>query len=356
VQYSAELFLSDLRCISLVLVVREGDAGMLPGWITNHPHVTLCIGGTTRQESVQNGLATLAALEGTVLIHDAARPLLTSRALDALLGALNERDGAILGRKITDTVKQTAPDGSILTTLDRNQLMAAETPQAFNLRKIRKAYHDFRDINVTDDSALAELAGLNTTLVENPDVNFKITLPGDFALAEAVLLQRSTPPKTTTCIGQGIDVHAFYPGKQVVLGGVSIPHTQSLAGHSDADVLLHALTDALLGTIAAGDIGDHFPPSDPQWRGANSEIFVKKAMELVRQAGGAINNVDITVICEAPKIAPHRAAIQRNIAKLLDIPNTSVSIKATTSEKLGFTGRGEGIAAFAMVSVTRYLS
>jgi 2-C-methyl-D-erythritol 4-phosphate cytidylyltransferase/2-C-methyl-D-erythritol 2,4-cyclodiphosphate synthase len=273
-----------------------------------------------------------------VLIHDAARPFLPGAVIDRLLDALESHDGAVPALPVVDTL--TRRDG---VAVDREALVRVQTPQAFRLDAIRAAHAAWSGGEPTDDAQVARAAGLDVVLVEGDPALEKLTWEADFARAGAARL--------APCTGTGFDVHAFGPGDHVWLGGVSIPHERGLKGHSDADVALHALTDALLGAIGAGDIGDHFPPSDPQWRGAPSSLFLEHARDLVADAGGRIVHVDVTIICEAPQIGPHRDAMRQLIAGLLRLPVARISVKATTTERLGFTGRGEGIAAQAVATV-----
>jgi 2-C-methyl-D-erythritol 4-phosphate cytidylyltransferase/2-C-methyl-D-erythritol 2,4-cyclodiphosphate synthase len=271
-----------------------------------------------------------------------------------VLAALKDHEGAIAARPLSDTLKR-AKGALIAETLDRAGLWQAQTPQAFRFGKFYAAHEAARAegrSGFTDDAALAEHYGLDIALVESGSRNMKITTPEDLRLAD--MLARSERPAFPVAdirSGSGFDVHAFEPGGHVTLCGVKIPHTHGLKGHSDADVGLHALTDALLGTIGAGDIGDHFPPSDTQWRGADSALFLRRAAELVAERGGRITNTDITLICERPKIGPYRDAMRSRIADLLNLDPERVSVKATTSEGLGFTGRREGIAAMANATV-----
>jgi 2-C-methyl-D-erythritol 4-phosphate cytidylyltransferase/2-C-methyl-D-erythritol 2,4-cyclodiphosphate synthase len=295
------------------------------------------IGGATRRESVANGLAALGDADA-VLIHDAARPFLPGAVIDRLLDALERHDGAVPALPVVDTLATRAGDA-----VDREALVRVQTPQAFRLAAIRTAHAAWTGEEPTDDAQVARAGGLDVTLVEGDPALEKMTYEADFARAEAARLI----PRT----GTGFDVHAFGPGDHVWLGGVRIPHERGLRGHSDADVALHALTDALLGAIAAGDIGDHFPPSDPRWKDAPSSLFLEHARDLVGEAGGHIVHADITVICEAPRIGPHRDAMRQLIAGLLRLPVARISVKATTTERLGFTGRGEGIAAQAVATV-----
>ncbi len=306
-------------------------------------------GGQTRQESVRRGLEALEVMAPEyVLIHDAARPFLTADLATRLLAALDDHEGAIAAEPVTDTLKRASADGLIADTVDRANLWRAQTPQAFRFPDIlsahRRAAAAGKD-TFTDDAALAEWAGLRVQLVASPGNNMKLTTREDFALAERLL--GGAPPLLEPRNGSGFDVHAFAPGDHVWLCGVSVPHTQRLEGHSDADVALHALTDAILGAIGDGDIGEHFPPSDAAWRGAPSRLFLEDALKRVRALGGRISNVDVTILCEAPKIGPHRAPMRQSIAQMLQIDPSRVGVKATTMEGLGFVGRREGIAALA---------
>jgi len=306
-------------------------------------------GGDSRQESVWRGLESLAnCAPETVLVHDAARPFVTQELISRVLSALQSTPGAVPAMPVRDTLKQgTSEDGGLIAaTVDRSALWRAQTPQGFRYPEILAAHRRFAGATLTDDAAVAEQAGLAVTLVSGDEDNFKVTTRDDFNRAE-LLLAANHEIRT----GIGFDVHRFGAGDHVVLCGVAIPHEAGLEGHSDADVGLHALTDALLGAIGAGDIGSHFPPSDPQWRGAPSEVFVRHAGDLVAEAGGKISNVDVTVICERPKIGPHRHAMCERIADILALPPMRVSVKGTTTERLGFTGRGEGIAAQAIATV-----
>jgi 2-C-methyl-D-erythritol 4-phosphate cytidylyltransferase/2-C-methyl-D-erythritol 2,4-cyclodiphosphate synthase len=310
----------------------------LTGWST-------VAGGATRAASVQAGLAGLDCPDDTpVLIHDAARPFLSVAVIQRLLAALNDADGALPALPVADSLRR-GVDGLVVGGVDRDGLWRAQTPQAFRLKTIRDAYAAWTDADApTDEAAVVERVGGHVRLVEGDARLMKLTYPEDFAMAEALL------PKTFR-IGQGYDVHRWGPGTSVWLCGVEIPHDQTLIGHSDADAGLHALTDAILGAIADGDIGDHFPPSDPQWKGASSDRFLVYAAERVAARGGRIVNVDVTLICEQPKVKPHRLAMRERLADLLKLPLDAVSVKATTTEGLGFTGRNEGLAAQAVASV-----
>jgi 2-C-methyl-D-erythritol 4-phosphate cytidylyltransferase / 2-C-methyl-D-erythritol 2,4-cyclodiphosphate synthase len=304
-------------------------------------------GGVARQDSVRLGLESLTPLAPErVLIHDAARPFLDAALLDRVLGALDDADGAIPALPVTDTVKRGA-QGIVVETLDRAALWRAQTPQGFRYDKILAAHRAALGADLPDDAAVAERAGLAVRLVAGNEDNFKVTTSDDLRRAERVIEARLGDVRT----GQGFDAHAFGPGDHVWLCGIRVPHDHSLVGHSDADVGLHALTDAILGALGAGDIGVHFPPSDPQWRGAPSQVFLAHAAALVARASGAIANVDVTLVCERPRIGPHRDAMVRRIAEILALDTARVSVKATTTERLGFTGRGEGIAASAVATL-----
>jgi len=302
-------------------------------------------GGESRQESVRLGLESLVDdAPDRVLIHDGARPFVDAATISRVIAALEDSPGAIPALPVVDTLKRS--DGNTVgETVDRAGLWRAQTPQGFRFDAILAAHKQLIERELTDDAALAEHCGLDVTLVAGDENNLKVTSRQDLERAERLMIA------TETRTGTGFDVHAFAPGEFVTLCGVEITHDSRLAGHSDADVAMHALTDALLGAIAAGDIGDHFPPSDAQWRGAASETFLAHAVEQIRLRGGAILGVDVTIICEAPKIAPHRDAMRANIARILGVDTARVSIKGTTTEKLGFTGRGEGIAAQAAATV-----
>lgn len=310
-------------------------------------------GGATRQESTRLALSALTGeAPGVVLIHDGVRPFVDPSLIDRVIAAIDAGHGALPALPVSDTLKRGGADGTIVETVPRAGLHAAQTPQGFPFGPIMAA-HDAaaaagRD-DFTDDAAIAEWGGLPVRLVLGSPDNVKLTWAKDIAMANERLSQRSAFPDVRT--GNGYDVHSFEPGDHVTLCGVAIPHTKKLNGHSDADVGLHALTDALLATCGAGDIGTHFPPSEPQWKGATSHIFVEHAAGIVRSAGGRIANADVTLICEAPRVGPHREAMTEALSKMLGIARERISIKATTNEKLGFIGREEGIAAIATASV-----
>jgi 2-C-methyl-D-erythritol 4-phosphate cytidylyltransferase/2-C-methyl-D-erythritol 2,4-cyclodiphosphate synthase len=304
-------------------------------------------GGATRQDSVLAGLAALVAHRpDKVLVHDAARPFVSPALITR---ALRVEGGAVPAVPLSDTIKVVA-DGRIIETLDRSRLRSIQTPQVFGFEQLLAAHkkaaaagrHDF-----TDDAALAEWAGMSVGVFDGEAANIKLTTPDDFARAEVT----GRGALGDVRIGSGYDVHAFADGDHVMLGGVRIPHERGLSGHSDADVGLHALVDAILGALADGDIGAHFPPSDPKWRGASSDQFLAFAVERVRARGGEIAHLDLTVVCEAPRIGPHRDAMRSRIAQIAGLTIDRVAVKATTSEKLGFTGRREGISAQATATV-----
>ncbi len=313
-------------------------------------------GGATRQASVRAGLEAIASDGGAkiVLIHDAARPFVPQAMVDRLLAALATQPGATPALAVVDSLRRGA-DGRVEASVDRTGLWRVQTPQGFAFDAILAAHRNAA-ADATDDVEVARAAGLEVAIVDGDERAFKLTVAEDFRRAEAVLAARTLPaadaaPLYISRTASGFDVHRFGPGDHLWLGGIKIAYSQGLVGHSDADVALHALTDALLGTIGAGDIGSHFPPSDPQWKGAASDRFLLHARDLVRDAGGIIDHVDLTIMAEAPKVGPHRETIRARIAALLEIAVANVSVKATTTEGLGFTGRREGIAAQALASV-----
>ena len=305
-------------------------------------------GGATRQESVRAGLDALAAkAPDIVLVHDAARPFASPALITRAIAAAREFGAGIPALEVTDAVKLVDGVGAVTDALERSQVRLVQTPQAFRFAPLRDAHRKAADAgrrDFPDDAALAQWAGMKVNVFQGEHANIKLTTTDDFVRAEARLLR-------DVRTGPGIDVHAFGPGDHVTLGGVRIPHDRALSGHSDADVVLHALVDAILGALADSDIGVHFPPSDPQWRGAASGRFVTFAMERLAQRGGRISHIDINIVCESPRIGPHRDAMRARISELCAVVIDRVAIKATTSEGLGFTGRGEGIAAFATATV-----
>jgi 2-C-methyl-D-erythritol 4-phosphate cytidylyltransferase / 2-C-methyl-D-erythritol 2,4-cyclodiphosphate synthase len=306
-------------------------------------------GGAERSDSVRNGLRAVskglrAVSKGTVLVHDAARPFCPPEVVDRLLAALEGHDGAVPVLPVSDTL---ASGRDILEApVDRKRLLRVQTPQAFHVEDLLYAYEEAGISNATDESSVMLAAGLKVAAVEGDAMLEKLTIPADWERAEAIIAGRMI-----SRTGLGFDVHAFAGEGPVMLGGVAVPHGRGLSGHSDADVALHAITDALLGAAGLGDIGEHFPPSDPQWKGAASHLFLTHAAELIRDRSGIIDHVDVTIIAEEPKVGPHRSAIRAKIAEILRLDLVQVSVKATTTEGLGFTGRREGMAAQAVASI-----
>jgi 2-C-methyl-D-erythritol 4-phosphate cytidylyltransferase / 2-C-methyl-D-erythritol 2,4-cyclodiphosphate synthase len=332
-------------------VIRADDLTLVRKLIDGMDVLEPVSGGPTRQASVRAGLEALERkAPDIVLVHDAARPFASQNLIARAIDAAARTGAAIPALSVTDTIKRIDAGGTIEATLERNAIRLVQTPQAFAfpalLEAHRRAAAQKRD-DFTDDAALAEWAGMKVTVFEGEQDNVKLTTAEDFFRAQARQFAALGDIRT----GSGLDVHAFGPGDHVTLGGIRIPNDKALSGHSDADVALHALTDAILGAIADGDIGTHFPPTDPQWRGASSDRFLTFAVERVRARGGRIAHLDLTLVCETPRIAAHRDQMRANIARLAGIDVERVAVKATTSEKLGFTGRGEGIVAYATATV-----
>ena len=334
------------RAYPVQLVIGAGQEAMAAAALTGLALPTPVIGGASRQESVRRGLEALAANPPDyVLIHDAARPLVSSKTIAAVVAALESgADGALPMVAASDTLRRRNAEGG-WSLVPRDNLYRAQTPQGFVYDKILAAHRAHAHEEVTDDMAMAELAGLKVQMVEGEEKNIKVTRKEDFALAESLL--GSGDVRTAT----GYDVHKFKDGDHIWLCGIKLAHSHGLEGHSDADVGLHAITDALLGCIGEGDIGQHFPPTDERWRGAASWKFLDHAGSLVTARGGVINHVDVTIICERPKVGPHRDAMKARIAEILKLDPARVSVKATTTEGLGFTGRREGIAAQAIATI-----
>lgn len=312
------------------------------------PGVLVVAGGESRTQSVFNGIKALRNLSiDYVLIHDAARPMVTPAVIEGVLEGLNTAPAAVPVMRLVDAVK-TVRGGAIGHDADRNALVTVQTPQGFHYAPILSAFEALpAEITFSDDIAVAVNAGMAVAQTPGDLNNFKITHPEDLAKAEAIMTEFKT------CVGSGYDVHRLVDGDHMYLCGVRIDADKTLLGHSDADVGLHAITDAIFGAMAAGDIGDHFPPTDPQWKGASSDIFLREAGRFVSNAGGSIEHIDVTLICEAPKIKPHRDAMRARIGDVLGLPIDCISVKATTTEQLGFTGRGEGIAAQAVATIRR---
>lgn len=350
--HSLRRFLAVAGVRRVVVVVRGEDRPLFDAAVARlgaqaNGRLMSVEGGATRQASVRHGLEALASLAeppDIVLIHDAARPWVSEALTRRAIAAARACGAAAPGVPVTDTIKSVDDSGVVTATLRRPQLRAIQTPQAFAFRPILEAHRRAAgvDAEFTDDAAIAEWAGLPVRVFPGEPANVKITRPEDFPAPAAAMTSRT---------GIGYDVHAFTEGDHIWLGGVRIACDAGVLAHSDGDVALHALTDALLGAIAAGDIGTHFPPSDPQWKGASSDRFLAHAAALVRARGGVIDHVDVVIVAEQPKIGPHRAAIRARIAEILGVSETAVSVKATTSERLGFTGRREGIAAQAVATI-----
>jgi 2-C-methyl-D-erythritol 4-phosphate cytidylyltransferase / 2-C-methyl-D-erythritol 2,4-cyclodiphosphate synthase len=347
-RHAAAAFAGHPRIAGVQVMIHPDDGALFAKAVAGLANVLPpCAGGASRHDSVRLGLEALVARDPQfVLIHDGARPFPGAALIDRVIDALGQAPAAIPCLPLRDTIK-CAADGVIQATVDRSHLWRAQTPQGFHFDAILGAHQAAAGRELTDDSAVAEAAGLRPLAVAGDENNLKITTAEDLVAAERLLMARLGDVR----VGQGFDVHAFGPGDRIVICGVEIPHGAGLVGHSDADVGLHALTDAVLGAIGAGDIGQHFPPSDPQWRGAASDRFLHHAVDLVRARGGIVAAVDVTIVCERPKIGPHRAVMVERVAAILGIATGRVSIKATTTDRLGFTGRGEGVAAHAVATI-----
>jgi len=361
--HTCDAFLKHPMVDTVTVVIHEDDGDLYSnamGPMLRHSKLQPAVnGGVTRQESVHNGLEAVVDLQfddsgskSKVLIHDAARPFVDAGTIKRVVDALETSQAALPALAIADTLKRSDDEGLVADTVDRTGLFAAQTPQGFQCDAIVSAHRDAAlrsDISFTDDSALAEWASLPVTLVEGGTRNSKITTAEDLNDAKRTMIH--PPPLPDIRVGHGYDTHQQVAGDHVWLCGLRIDHTHGLSGHSDADVGLHALTDALLSTIADGDIGSHFPPTDPQWKGARSDVFLNHAVSRVSQAGGTITHMDVTLICEAPKIGPHRDAMRQAISTISGIDVARIAVKATTNEKIGFVGRGEGIVALATATV-----
>lgn len=324
------------------VVIGEGQQELARDALKGIEVGDLILGGTERSDSVLSGLQAIG--EGAVLVHDAARPFCPLAVIDRLLAALDENDGAVPVLPVADTLA--LGDRVLDSSVDRKRMLRVQTPQAFHVEDLIYAYEESGRSPATDESTVMLAAGLKVATVEGDPMLDKLTTPADWERAEAILASRLIPRT-----GMGYDVHAFAGEGPIMLGGIAVPHSRGLAGHSDADVVLHAITDALLGAASLGDIGEHFPPSDPQWKGSSSDLFLKHAAELVRERGGIIDHVDVTIVAEEPKVGPHRSAIRTRVAEILAVKLEQVSVKATSTEGLGFTGRREGMAAQAVASI-----
>ena len=348
VRWSVEAMLATGRAQEIVVVVPAEEAARAEAALQGLSGWRLAAGGATRADSVRSGLMALqGAPEQLVLIHDAARPLLDRRLLDNLLeaSASSQAEGVAYALPVADSLRRADKAAIMGEAVDRAGLWRMQTPQAFRRRVIEAAYAAWPDAEPpTDETVVVQRAGGRIQLLAGEPRLMKLTYPEDFAMAEALLPRQIR-------VGQGFDAHRWGPGSSVWLCGVEIAHDQTLIGHSDADAGLHALTDAILGAMGDGDIGDHFPPTDPQWKGASSDRFLVHAVERLHARGGRLVNVDVTLICERPKVKPHRQAMRERLAALLSLPLDAVSVKATTTEAMGFTGRGEGLAAQALATI-----
>ena len=340
--HAVDALASHPRVNAVRVVIGAGQEEMAQAALGARDIGDVIIGGAERSDSVRAGLDAIG--EGVVLVHDAARPFCPHDVIDRLLDALERGDGAVPVLDVSDTLARGV--GQLDEMVERNRLMRVQTPQAFHVEDLRYAMDESGKRSATDESTLLVAAGLKVIAVEGSPMLDKLTTPADWERAETMQAAR-----LTVRTGMGVDVHAFAGGGPIVMGGIEVPHDKGLAGHSDADVVLHSITDALLGAAGEGDIGLHFPPSDSQWKGASSDRFLAHAAALIRDRGGIIDHIDCTVICEAPKIGPHREAMRARIAEILQLKAGQVSIKATTTERLGFTGRGEGVAAQAVATI-----
>jgi 2-C-methyl-D-erythritol 4-phosphate cytidylyltransferase / 2-C-methyl-D-erythritol 2,4-cyclodiphosphate synthase len=340
--HAVDAMASHPRIDAVRVVIGAGQDDAACGALGERDVGALIIGGVERADSVRAGLAAIG--DGIVLVHDAARPFCPPQVIGRLLDALEQHDGAVPVLAVADTLAKVR--GTIGAMVDRIAIVRIQTPQAFHVEDLIYAYDEAGGRAPTDESTVMVEAGLKVATVEGDPMLDKLTTAADWHRAEAALAAR-----LVSRTGMGFDVHAFDGPGPLMMGGIEVPHDRGLAGHSDADVVLHAITDALLGAAAMGDIGEHFPPSDQRWKGAASAIFLAHAAALVRAAGGIIDFIDCTVIAEAPKVGPHRAAMRFKVAEILAIDERHVSIKATTTERLGFTGRGEGIAAQAVATI-----
>jgi len=349
-------FLAHPRISAVRAIIHPDDLGIYGNAVrpfsANRRLLDPAFGGAERQESVRLGLESVASLSPShILIHDGARPFVDNHVIDRILDALGDNEGAIAALPVHDTIKKSDGDARphIAGTVSRDGLWRAQTPQGFAFGALLAAHQSAKGKMLTDDAAVAEAAGIRVRLVPGSPDNMKITQAEDFGMAELILGRRQAMYEYRT--GHGYDVHQFERGEGTTLCGVTIPHSAKLKGHSDADAGMHALTDAILGALAAGDIGDHFPPSDPRWKGAPSRIFLERACALVHEAGGSLTHLDVTLVCEAPRIGPHRAAMRQALSDITGLSVDRISVKATTTEELGFTGRREGLAAFATATI-----
>lgn len=351
IRHAVEAFTAHPSVDTVLPVIHPDDAEIVADALDGLEYMQPVAGGPARQDSVRNGLEALADLApDIVLIHDAARPLVAHDMIDRVIAGLDAHLGVIPALQVVDTLKRAGADGVIAGTVSRDGLWRAQTPQGFRFGALLQAHRTVAGQELTDDAAVMEAAGHKVAVVAGDDANLKVTTPDDLGKVEKMMAQSAGQSSGTGFrVGNGFDVHKLGPGDHVTLCGVEIAHDQALVGHSDADVALHALCDAIFGALGDGDIGSHFPPSDEQWRGAPSDRFLVYACERMRERGFELANADITIICERPKIGPHRDVMRARIADVMNTELSRVSVKATTTEKLGFTGRGEGIAAQASV-------
>ncbi|KGX90412.1 2-C-methyl-D-erythritol 2,4-cyclodiphosphate synthase [Pontibacillus halophilus JSM 076056 = DSM 19796] len=356
--HTLENFINDRACTNVLVVINEADEHLMREMLLEHSlleHVQFVYGGAERQHSVYEGLKRCSD-DSIVFIHDGARPFVKEDRIEELALRASESGAALLAVKVTDTIKQ---QGQSLKTLDRSTLWAAQTPQAFRHEVISRAHEWARTTNYlgTDDASLVEALGEPVEIVEGSYDNIKLTTPEDVEKAMAILQKRRGSVKkgdgSHMRIGQGFDVHQLVEGRPCIMGGVEIPHDKGLLGHSDADVLLHTVADAILGALGEGDIGKHFPDTDPEYKDADSIELLKHVYSLAKEQKYAIGNLDCTIIAEAPKMGPHIEEMRNNLARILETEPSQINVKATTTEKLGFPGRQEGIAAQAVVLLTR---
>jgi 2-C-methyl-D-erythritol 4-phosphate cytidylyltransferase/2-C-methyl-D-erythritol 2,4-cyclodiphosphate synthase len=355
IRHAVEAFARHPAVDAVLPVIHPDDAEIVDQALQGLQYLVPVAGGRARQDSVRNGLEALATFNpDKVLVHDAARPMVTPALIDRVLAALDEHAGVVPALQVVDTLKRAGADGIITDTVSRDGLWRAQTPQGFRYDLLAAAHRAVAGKELTDDAAVMEAAGHAVAVVAGDDGNLKVTTPADLERMKQIMTADDvsggkSPARAAFRIGNGYDVHRLGPGDHVTLCGVEIAHDQSLIGHSDADVALHALCDAIFGALGDGDIGSHFPPSDNEWRGAASDRFLSYACERMRERGFELENIDLTIICERPKIGPNRDVMRKRVAEIAAIDPARVSVKATTTEKLGFTGRGEGIAAEASV-------
>ncbi len=355
IRHAVEAFLRHPAIDVVLPVIHPDDADILADALQGLSYAAPVAGGAARQDSVCNGLEALAPdAPDFVLVHDAARPMVSHGLIDRVMSALEDASGAVPGVRVVDTLKRADEANSIVDTVSRDGLWRAQTPQGFKFAELLAAHHAVSGQELTDDAAVMEASGHAVKIVQGDENNIKVTTPDDLSRMEEIMSKddaslRQTSGKPIFRIGSGYDVHKLGPGDHVTLCGVEIASERSLIGHSDADVALHAITDAVFGALADGDIGSHFPPTDEKWRGASSDQFLAYACERMRERGYELANIDLTIICERPKIGPHREAMRARLAEIVGIDLSCVSVKATTTERLGFTGREEGIAAEATI-------